>query len=47
MQTLIRHKAKFGLADALSIEVMKDLNMHEIFSFDDDFDNEKGIVWIH
>jgi predicted nucleic acid-binding protein len=47
MQTLMRHKAKFGLADALSIEVMKDLNMHEIFSFDDDFDNEKGIVWIH
>ena len=47
MQTLIRYKSNFGLADALSIEVMKDLNIREIFSFDDDFDNKKGIVWIH
>lgn len=47
MQTLIRYKANFGLADALTLEVMKDLNIHKIFSFDNDFDNKKGIVWIH
>jgi predicted nucleic acid-binding protein len=47
METLIRYKATFGLADALSIEVMKELNIYEIFSFDDDFDNKECIVWVH
>ncbi len=36
-----------GLADALTIVVMKELEIHEIFSFDDDFDNKQGIVRIH
>ncbi|KZX15571.1 ribonuclease VapC20 [Methanobrevibacter cuticularis] len=47
METLIKYKATLGLADALSIEVMKELNIYEIFSFDDDFDNKEHIVWIH
>ncbi|KZX16441.1 hypothetical protein MBCUT_08270 [Methanobrevibacter cuticularis] len=47
IETLIRYKATFGLADALSIEVMKELNIYEIFSFDDDFDNKERIVWVH
>ncbi|MCL2116556.1 MAG: PIN domain-containing protein [Methanobrevibacter sp.] len=47
MQTLIKYNAKIGLADAINIEVMKKLNIHEIISFDEHFDNKEGIVKIH
>ena len=33
MNTLVKYKAKIGLADALTIEVMKELKIHEIFTF--------------
>ncbi len=47
MNTLINYDSSLGLADALTIVVMKELEIHEIFSFDDDFDNKQGIVRIH
>lgn len=47
MDTLINYDSSLGLADALTIVVMKELDIHEIFSFDDDFDNKQGIVRIH
>ena len=47
INTLIKYKANISLADALNIEVMNDFNIHEIFSFDDDFDNKEGIVRIY
>jgi len=47
MQTLVKYKANIGLADSLNIEVMKDLNIYEIVSFDPDFDNKEGIIRIH
>jgi predicted nucleic acid-binding protein len=47
MKTLVKYKAKIGLADAINIEVMKDLNIYEIVSFDPDFDNKENIVRIH
>jgi predicted nucleic acid-binding protein len=47
MRTLVKYKFKLGLADSLSIEVMKDLHIYEIFSFDKHFDNKENIVRIH
>jgi len=47
MKTLIKYKAKIGLADTLSIEVMKELNIYEIVSFDPDFDNKENIIRIY
>lgn len=47
MKTLVQYKANIGLADSLNIEVMKDMNIYEIASFDPDFDNKEGIVRIH
>jgi len=47
MQTLIKYKASIGLADALNIETMKDLNIYEIFSFDEDFDNKEKVIRVH
>lgn len=47
MQTVIKYKAKLGLADAISIEVMKELKIYEIVSFDPHFDNKEGIIRIH
>ena len=38
MKTLIKYSANIGLADAINIEVMKELNIAEIVSFDPDFD---------
>ncbi|MCL2116625.1 MAG: PIN domain-containing protein [Methanobrevibacter sp.] len=47
LQTVIKYKAKIGLADAINIEVMKDLNIYQIVSFDPDFSNKEGIVRIY
>jgi len=47
MQTLVKYKANIGLADSLNIEVMKDLDIYEIVSFDPDFDNKEKIIRIH
>ena len=47
MKTLVKYKAKIGLTDALTIEIMKELKIHEIFTFDDHFDNKEGILRVH
>ncbi|KZX12809.1 type II toxin-antitoxin system VapC family toxin [Methanobrevibacter curvatus] len=47
MKTVIKYNGTIGLADAISIEVMKELNIYEIFSFDKHFDNKEKIVRIH
>lgn len=47
MQTVVKYKAKLGLADAINIEVMKDLNIYEIVSFDPDFDNKKNMTRVY
>ena len=46
MQTLVKYKAKI-VADAINMEVMKDLDIYEIFTFDEHFDNKEGIIRIH
>jgi len=47
MDTLLKYNCKLSLADATSIEIMKKLKIHEIASFDSDFDNKEGIIRIH
>ncbi|MDR1819528.1 MAG: PIN domain-containing protein [Methanobrevibacter sp.] len=47
METLIHYDSHIGLADTITIEIMKDLNIHEIVSFDEDFDNKTGIIRVH
>ncbi len=46
MQTLIKYH-NLSFADSVSIEIMKLMNIHEIASFYDDFDNKKGILRLH
>lgn len=46
MNTILKYNGNIGLADALNIEIMKELNIHHIYSFDPDFDNKEGIVRI-
>jgi len=45
MQTLVKYH-NLSFADSVSIEIMKLMNIHEIASFDEDFDN-KGILRLH
>jgi predicted nucleic acid-binding protein len=47
MQKLIKYDSKVGLADAITIEIMEELNIHEIYSFDDDFDNKQKVARIY
>ncbi|MDR0912302.1 MAG: PIN domain-containing protein [Methanobrevibacter sp.] len=47
IDTFIKYNAKLSLTDSMSIEIMKEIGIHEIVSFDSDFDNKKGIVRIH
>ena len=47
LQILIKYSANIGLADAINIEVMKELGIYEIVSFDPHFDNKKGIIRIY
>lgn len=46
MQTLVKYH-NLSLTDSVSIEIMKLMNIHEITSFDDDFDHKKGILRLH
>lgn len=46
MQTLVKYH-NLSFADSVSIEIMKLMNIYEIASFDDDFDNKKGILRLH
>jgi predicted nucleic acid-binding protein len=36
-----------SLADSTAIQVMKSKKIHEIYSFDSDFDKVEGIIRIH
>jgi len=47
MDILLKYNCNLSLADATSIEIMKKLKIHEIASFDSDFDNKEGIIRIH
>jgi predicted nucleic acid-binding protein len=47
MEIFLKYDGKLSLADSLSIVIMKELNIHEIASFDADFDNKKGIVRLY
>jgi predicted nucleic acid-binding protein len=47
MVTHLKYDGKLSLVDTLLIETMKDLGIHEIVSFDEDFDNRSGIIRIH
>jgi len=46
MQTLVKYH-NLSFADSVSVEIMKLMNIHEIASFDDKFDNKKGILRLH
>ena len=47
MKEFIKYDGTLSLADCTGIITMQDLNIHEIISFDDDFDKVKGIMRIH
>jgi len=47
MKTHLKYDGTLSLVDTLLIETMKELNIHEIISFDTDFDNKDRIVRIH
>jgi predicted nucleic acid-binding protein len=47
MQTLLKYDGNLGLVDTINIEVMKELNICSIYSFDPDFDNKEGIVRVY
>jgi predicted nucleic acid-binding protein len=47
MNTFLKYDGTLSLADSVSIEIMAELKIYEIASFDSDFDNKKGIIRIH
>jgi predicted nucleic acid-binding protein len=47
MITHLKYDGTLSLVDTLLIETMKELNIHEIISFDKDFDNKQKIIRIH
>ncbi|GAA5818634.1 MAG: type II toxin-antitoxin system VapC family toxin [Methanobrevibacter sp. CfCl-M3] len=47
MNTHLKYDGTLSLVDTLLIEAMKELGIHEIVSFDEDFDNKDGVVRIH
>jgi predicted nucleic acid-binding protein len=44
LKTHLKYKGKIGYADCIIIEVMKDLEINNIISFDSHFDGKEGIV---
>jgi len=46
IKTLVKYH-NLSFADSVSIEIMKLMNIYEIASFDDDFDNKDGISRLH
>jgi predicted nucleic acid-binding protein len=44
MKEFIKYNGTLSLADCTGIITMQDLNIHEIISFDDDFDKVDGII---
>ena len=43
LKTQLKYKGKLGFADCIIIEVMKDMNINKIASFDRHFDGKEGI----
>lgn len=43
----LKYDGTLSLADCTAIHAMKENNIHEIFSFDDDFDKVDGILRVH
>ena len=43
----LKYDGTLSLADSTAIQVMKDNNIYEIYSFDSDFDKIEGIIRIH
>ncbi|KZX16815.1 PIN domain protein [Methanobrevibacter cuticularis] len=46
IKTLVKYH-KLSLADSTIVEIMKEMNIIELISFDDDFDRVNGIIRIH
>ena len=47
MDILLKYDGTLSLADSIAIEIMKELKIYEIVSFDEHFNNKKGIIRIH
>lgn len=47
MKTFLKYDGTLSFADSVSIEVMRNLEIGEIISFDSDFDKVDGIVRVH
>ncbi|KZX14665.1 tRNA(fMet)-specific endonuclease VapC [Methanobrevibacter cuticularis] len=44
INTLLKYDGTLSLADSLSVEIMKEIGIQEIVSFDKDFDKVDGII---
>ena len=47
MNTFLKYDGTLSLADSVSIEIMAELEIYEIASFDEDFDKVDKVVRIH
>lgn len=47
IMTFLKYDATLSLTDSTKVEIMKELGIHEIISFDSDFDKVNGIVRVH
>ncbi len=47
METFLQYDGTISFADSVSVEVMRNLEIDEIVSFDSDFDKVDGIIRVH
>ena len=47
MDTLLKYDGNLSLADSIAIDIMNELDIYEIVSFDEDFENKNGVIRIH
>ena len=47
MITHLKYDGSLSLVDTLLLETIKELEIHEIISFDTDFDNKDGVIRVH
>jgi len=47
MKIYLKYDGVLSLADSLSVQIMKEQNIIEIASFDEDFDKVNGIIRLH
>lgn len=47
METFLKYDGTLSFADSVSIEIMRNLEIDEIVSFDSDFDKVDGVIRIH